>query len=280
MNAKLIDGRSLAASLRSQLKEKIHAFSPAPCLAFILVGDNPASQIYVKNKIKACEEIGIKTKPILFDHLNEEQLIGEIKKLNEDNSVHGILVQLPLPDDIDVQAILCAVDPMKDVDGFHPVNAGKLAMGLEGGLVSCTPKGILKLLHHTLGKDLSGKNAVVIGRSNIVGRPVAELLLHQDCTVTVCHHLTRDITRHTKQADILVVAAGSPKLVQADWVKPGAVVIDVGINRKDDGHIIGDVDFETVQDVAGFITPVPGGVGPMTIACLLENVIEAYKGLK
>ena len=282
MTAKIIDGRAIALSLREQIKEKVRTFSSSPCIAFILVGEHPASQIYVRNKIKACEETGIETKALyLEEDITQTALLGVINALNKDETVHGILVQLPLPDHIHLHAVLSSIEPQKDVDGFHPLNTGKLTSGMGGGFIPCTPKGILKLIYHTKGTDLSGLHAVVIGRSNIVGRPMAELLLHQNCTVTVCHHLTKNITEHTTRADILIVATGVPHLVKKDWVKDDVMIIDVGINRlkSSDGTsvLVGDVDFDQVKNVAGHITPVPGGVGPMTIACLLENTVEAFE---
>lgn len=280
--AKIIDGKKIAELLRQQVKQKVSQLSESksilPCLTVILVGDDPASHVYVRNKGLACTEVGIKSREITLPYAtSQEELLKEIATLNIDNSVHGILVQLPLPSHIDALKVFDAIDPAKDVDGFHVINAGKLAVG-AGGLVPCTPKGCMHLLTSELG-DLAGKHAVVLGRSNIVGKPMAQLLLAAGCTVTICHSKTKNLPAHTKQADIIVAAIGKPNFVTADMVKEGAVVIDVGINRLPNGKLTGDVDFDGVSKVASAITPVPGGVGPMTIACLLENTLAAYEGL-
>ncbi|PZP86896.1 MAG: bifunctional methylenetetrahydrofolate dehydrogenase/methenyltetrahydrofolate cyclohydrolase FolD [Azospirillum brasilense] len=279
--AQLIDGKAFAANLRATLATQVaklkqdHGLTPG--LAVILVGDDPASHVYVANKQKACAEAGIASFETRFAaDITQKQLLDEITRLNADPAVHGILVQLPLPRHIDEQAVIHAIDPAKDVDGFHVVNAGKLAVGLPG-LVACTPLGSLLLLRDTLG-DLSGKHAVVIGRSNIVGKPMAQLLLRESCTVTICHSRTADLAAEVRRADIVVAAIGKPEFVPGDWIKRGACVIDVGINRIErDGKtkLVGDVDFAGASAVAGAITPVPGGVGPMTIACLLRNTLQA-----
>lgn len=279
--AQLIDGKAFAANLRATLATQVaklkqdHGLTPG--LAVILVGDDPASHVYVANKQKACAEAGIASFETRFSaEITQQQLLDEIARLNADPAVHGILVQLPLPRHIDEQAVIHAIDPAKDVDGFHVVNAGKLAVGLPG-LVACTPLGSLLLLRDTLG-DLAGKHAVVIGRSNIVGKPMAQLLLRESCTVTICHSRTADLAAEVRRADIVVAAIGKPEFVPGDWIKPGACVIDVGINRIERNgktKLVGDVHFESAAAVAGAITPVPGGVGPMTIACLLRNTLQA-----
>lgn len=281
MSAKIIDGNALADALKTSLKEKLQAYSAKPDLAVILVGNNPASLSYIKNKVAACKSIGINSEIIhLPETITQNDLFGEITRLNSYKELDGILVQMPLPDHIDTAAVLNLIDPEKDVDGFHPINVGKLATGATDGHIPCTPKGIIKILESVHGKNLAGKNVVVLGRSNIVGKPVAQLLLQKDCTVTVCHSKTTDIPEKVRQADIVVVAIGKPKFVQAEWIKPGATVIDVGINQigEKNGKAIlcGDVDYKEAVKVAGYITPVPGGVGPMTIACLLENTSNAF----
>jgi len=277
MAASRIDGKAFAASLRAQVAEGVATVKQrglTPGLAVVLVGDDAASHVYVNSKKKACAEAGIASfETLLPANVSQEALLAEITRLNNDAAVHGILVQLPLPHHTDAQAIINAIDPAKDVDGFHVVNAGKLAVG-QDGLVPCTPLGCLLLLRDQLGR-LAGKHAVIIGRSNIVGKPMAQLLLRESCTVTVCHSKTVDLAAETRRADILVAAIGQPNFVKGDWVKPGATVIDVGINRLSDGKLVGDVDFTPVSEVAGAITPVPGGVGPMTIACLLRNTLQA-----
>jgi methylenetetrahydrofolate dehydrogenase (NADP+)/methenyltetrahydrofolate cyclohydrolase len=282
----IIDGKAIAAQVRAEVKAEVEAWVQAghrpPYLAVILVGDNPASASYVRGKTKAAAEVGIASDTLHFDtSISEAELLAEIARLNDDEGVDGILVQLPLPDHIDPSRVLNAIRPDKDVDGFHPINAGRLLLG-EPGFVPATPAGILELLRRS-GIETTGKHAVVVGRSNIVGRPLAALLLHRgiDATVTVCHSRTRDLAALTRTADILVAAIGRPRYITADMVREGAVVIDVGINRVDDPshprgyRLAGDVDFEAVAEKAGWITPVPGGVGPMTIALLLRNTLYA-----
>jgi len=273
MTARLIDGRAAAIALRQRVAVQVAAFRAAtgraPGLATVLVGEDPASAVYVRNKGKATREAGMES----FSHnlspdTSQVDLLSLVARLNADPAVDGILVQLPLPPQIDANTVILAIDPDKDVDGFHPVNAGRLAIGLPG-FVPCTPLGCLMLLKDTLG-DLAGLHAVVVGRSNIVGKPMAQLLLKESCTVTIAHSRTRDLPSIARQADILVAAIGRPKMIGGDWIKPGATVIDVGINRTADG-LVGDVDFASASQVAGAITPVPGGVGPMTIACLIRN---------
>ena len=273
MTATIIDGKAHALALRSRVATHVAAFREAtgraPGLAVVLVGEDPASAVYVRNKGKATRDAGMES----FEHrlpadTDSAALLALVARLNADPAVDGILVQLPLPAHIDAQAVLLAIDPDKDVDGFHPVNAGRLAIGAEG-FVPCTPLGCLMLLRD-IHPHLAGLEAVVVGRSNIVGKPMAQLLLQQSCTVTIVHSRTRDVFAHTRQADILVAAVGIPHFIKGDWIKPGATVIDVGINRTDAG-LVGDVDFVAAREVAGAITPVPGGVGPMTIACLIRN---------
>ena len=238
------------------------------------MGEDPASQIYVRNKERGCEQVGMHSVTLrLPENTTQTELADHIRALNADASIHGILVQLPLPKHLDEAAALAAIVPEKDVDGFHVQNAGKLLSGLPG-VVACTPKGAMEMIRRT-GVDLTGKEAVVVGRSNIVGKPMAMLLLQANCTVTLCHSRTADLAAHTRRADVLVAAVGKAKFITADMVKPGAIVIDVGINRLADGKVVGDVDFDGVKEVAGFITPVPGGVGRMTITMLLENTVEA-----
>ena len=281
--ADIIDGKAFAADLRGRIAEAVtglvagHQLTPG--LAVVLVGENPASQVYVRNKAKQTREAGMAS----FEHklaveTGQDELLALIRQLNEDPAVHGILVQLPLPDQIDAQAVLDAIDPAKDVDGFHVINAGRLMTGAGHPLVPCTPLGCTMLLKDRLG-DLKGLNAVIVGRSNIVGKPMAMLLLAENCTVTVSHSRTQDLPGLCRTADILVAAVGRPEMVRGDWVKPGATVIDVGINRIEAGEgktrLVGDVAFEEAAQVAGAITPVPGGVGPMTIACLLANTVTA-----
>lgn len=276
----ILYGSEIAKDIRTSLKEQIDELREKgkriPKLVVILVGDNPASLSYVTGKEKACREIGMENILLqLQEDTTEEALLAEIHRLNTDTSVDGILVQLPLPKHMDEHKVLFAIDPQKDVDGFHPYNIGKLMLQ-EDTYLPCTPKGILRMLDTAGYSDLSGLRAVVIGRSNIVGKPVAQLLLNRNATVTICHSRTRNIEEICAEADILIASVGSPRLVTADWVKKGAVVIDVGINRVD-GRLCGDVDFETVKDKAAVITPVPKGVGPMTIAMLLENTLESYR---
>ncbi|HDZ4931071.1 TPA: bifunctional methylenetetrahydrofolate dehydrogenase/methenyltetrahydrofolate cyclohydrolase FolD [Campylobacter jejuni] len=276
----LLDGKALSAKIKEELKEKnqfLKSKGIESCLAVILVGDNPASQTYVKSKAKACEECGIKS---LVYHLNENttqnELLALINALNHDDSVHGILVQLPLPDHICKDLILESIISGKDVDGFHPINVGYLNLGLESGFLPCTPLGVMKLLK-AYEIDLEGKDAVIIGASNIVGRPMATMLLNAGATVSVCHIKTKDLSLYTRQADLIIVAAGCVNLLRSDMVKEGVIVVDVGINRLESGKIVGDVDFEEVSKKSSYITPVPGGVGPMTIAMLLENTVKSAK---
>jgi len=277
MPARILDGKALAASIRLDLKQKVAALvrrGVTPGLAVILAGDDPASKVYVANKTRACEEVGVRSQQIDYPAMvTQEELIAQVRKLNADTGVHGILVQLPLPKHIDSARVLAAVAPEKDVDGFHESNLGALLAG-KPRVVPCTPAGVMRLLEHA-GVALAGRHAVVVGRSNIVGKPVALLLLQKDATVTICHSKTTDLTETCRKADVLIAAVGRAKLVTAAMVKPGACVIDVGVNRLADGKLAGDVDFETVKDVAGAITPVPGGVGPMTIAMLLENCVKS-----
>ena len=275
MTARVIDGKAAGAALRERVAAEVERFRAtagrAPGLAVVLVGEDTASAVYVRSKGKATREAGMES----FEHrlpveTTEQELLALVDRLNADPAVDGILVQLPLPSQIDERRVITSIDPDKDVDGFHPANAGRLAVGLAG-FVPCTPLGCLKLLEAELG-DLSGKSAVVIGRSNIVGKPMALLLLQQSCTVTIAHSRTRDLPDVVRQADIVVAAVGRPQMVKGDWLKPGATVIDVGINRTEAG-LVGDVDFPSASAVAGAITPVPGGVGPMTIACLIRNTL-------
>lgn len=276
MTAQIIDGKSIALQVRQGLQPRVDALKARgiiPGLTVVVVGDDPASAIYVRNKERASQKLGMNgTVMRLPEQTTQEELLEVVRKLNTDESIHGILVQLPLPSHIDEQAILRAIDPDKDVDGFHAMNAGRLLNG-EKGFVACTPKGVMRLLE-TTGVDLNGKNAVVVGRSNIVGKPMALLLLQKNCTVTIAHSRTRDLAAVTRGADILVVAVGRAGMITGEMIKPGAVVMDVGINRVD-GKVVGDVDFESASQVASYITPVPGGVGAMTIAMLMENTVEA-----
>lgn len=277
MTAQLIDGNALSRQLRTQVAERANALKArgvTPGLAVVLVGDNPASQVYVRNKVKACEDSGLHSVLEKYDAaMTEADLLARVEALNNDPAIHGILVQLPLPAHIDAQKVIEAISPAKDVDGFHIASAGALMTGMPG-FWPCTPYGCMKMLEH-IGYDLRGKHAVVIGRSNIVGKPMALMLLAQDATVTVCHSRTADLKAQTLQADVIVAAVGKRDVLTADMVKPGAVVIDVGMNRNDEGKLCGDVDFAGVKEVAGWITPVPGGVGPMTITMLLVNTLEA-----
>ena len=276
MSAQILDGKVMSDELRAEIAKRVAGLKKRgvmPGLAVILVGNDPASEIYVRNKGKGCEETGIYSRTIhLPEDTTQEELESEIGKLNADPAIHGILVQLPLPKQLDEQAALAKILPEKDVDGFHLINAGHMMTGTEG-VIACTPRGALHMIKST-GIDLNGKEAVVIGRSNIVGKPMAMLLLRENCTVTICHSRTKDLAEHTRRADILVAAVGKAGFVTADMVKPGAVVIDVGINRVD-GKVCGDVDFEPVKEKASWITPVPGGVGKMTITMLLDNTVEA-----
>ena len=276
MTARIIDGKSIAKELRESLAPRVAALKEqgiTPGLTVIVVGDDPASAIYVRNKERACVKLGMNSQVLRFPaETTQEEILNTVRLLNQDDSVHGILVQLPLPRHIDEQAVLRAIDPDKDVDGFHAMNAGRLMNG-EPGFVACTPKGVMRLLEVS-GVELDGKNAVVVGRSNIVGKPMALLLLQKNCTVTIAHSHTKDLTAVTRSADILVVAIGRAGFITGDMIKPGAAVMDVGINRVD-GKVVGDVDFESAKEVASCITPVPGGVGAMTIAMLMENTVEA-----
>ena len=277
MTAQLIDGIALSKQLREQVAARtraLHQQGVQPGLAVILVGDNPASQVYVRNKVKACEEAGFHSVLERYDaELSQQALLDHIARLNNDPRIHGILVQLPLPEHIDAQRVIEAIDPDKDVDGFHIASAGALMTGLPG-FWPCTPYGCLKMLE-SIGYDLKGKHAVVIGRSNIVGKPMALMLLQRNATVTVCHSGTQNLAHFTRQADVIVAAVGKRNVLTADMVKPGAVVLDVGMNRNDAGKLCGDVDFDGVRQVASYITPVPGGVGPMTITMLLVNTLES-----
>ena len=279
MTAALIDGNALSRQLREEVTHRaaaLRARGHTPGLAVILVGDNPASQVYVRNKVKACHDTGMHS--VLEQYpatMTEAELLSRVEALNHDDSIHGILVQLPLPDHIDAQKVIEAISPEKDVDGFHIASAGALMTGMPG-FWPCTPYGCMKMLE-SINYDLRGKHAVVIGRSNIVGKPMALMLLQTNATVTICHSATRDLKAQTLQADVIVAAVGKRNVLTADMVKPGAVVIDVGMNRNDEGKLCGDVDFDGVKEVAGYITPVPGGVGPMTITMLLVNTLEAVE---
>jgi methylenetetrahydrofolate dehydrogenase (NADP+) / methenyltetrahydrofolate cyclohydrolase len=282
MTAQIIDGKAIAQTVRQEVAAQVaqlQAKGIIPGLAVVLVGDNPASHVYVRNKVQQTREVGMAS----FEHrlpasVTGAELLYLIQQLNADNAVDGILVQLPLPPSINADQVMEAIDPAKDVDGFHPINAGRLMTGRES-IVPCTPMGSLMLLH-SVQKDLSGLNALVLGRSNIVGKPMAQLLLRENCTVTIAHSRTRNVKELCRQADILVAAIGQPELVRGDWIKPGALVIDVGINRVSSSEmgktkLVGDVAFEKVCQIARAITPVPGGVGPMTIACLLKNTLAS-----
>lgn len=274
MDTQLIDGVALSKRLRDGLARKVATLEFRPKLAVLLVGDDPASQVYVRNKTRACEEVGLDSEVIVLPAATSEtELLARIRALNDDASVHGILVQLPLPRHVAAQQVLDAIDPAKDVDGFHPSNLGALFAG-HPRFVPCTPAGVMLLLE-SAGVDLWGKHAVVVGASNIVGKPVSMLLLQKGATVTICNSKTRDLGAMTRQADILVVAIGRPRMIKGDMVKTGATVIDVGINRLADGKLAGDVDFTGVQGIAAAVTPVPGGVGPMTVTLLISNTIAA-----
>ncbi|MFM6986297.1 MAG: bifunctional methylenetetrahydrofolate dehydrogenase/methenyltetrahydrofolate cyclohydrolase FolD [Hydrogenophaga sp.] len=277
MTAQLIDGNALSQRLRADVSARVTALKTrgiTPGLAVILVGDNAASQVYVRNKVKACEDTGmhsvLETWPAT---MTEAELLARVDAMNRDPSIHGILVQLPLPDHMNAQRVIEAISPEKDVDGFHIASAGALMTGLPG-FWPCTPYGCMKMLE-SIGYDLKGKHAVVIGRSNIVGKPMAMMLLQQNATVTICHSATKNLKAMTLQADVIVAAVGKRNVLTADMVKPGAVVLDVGMNRNDEGKLCGDVDFAGVKEVAGYITPVPGGVGPMTITMLMVNTLES-----
>jgi methylenetetrahydrofolate dehydrogenase (NADP+)/methenyltetrahydrofolate cyclohydrolase len=277
MTAQLIDGNALSKQLRAQVAAdtvKLKAQGLTPGLAVVLVGDNQASQVYVRNKVKACEDAGLHSVLEKYEiNMTEAELLARVEALNNDDSIHGILVQLPLPAHIDAQKVIEAISPAKDVDGFHIASAGALMTGMPG-FWPCTPYGCMKMLE-SIGYQLKGKHAVVIGRSNIVGKPMALMLLQQNATVTICHSGTKDLKAMTLQADVIVAAVGKRNVLTADMVKPGAVVLDVGMNRNDEGKLCGDVDFEGVKEVASYITPVPGGVGPMTITMLLVNTLES-----
>lgn len=279
MTAEIISGKELAQEIRTELKDEVKTLNEkniTPHLTVILVGDNPASHSYVKGKKKASAEVGISSEVIeLPIDTKEETLLNKIVELNNNDHVHGILVQLPLPSQIDEQKVIETIDPKKDVDGFHPINVGKMMQNKET-FISCTPYGIMKMLK-SKNIEISGKHAVVLGRSNIVGKPVGQLLLNENATVTYCHSKTENLTKYTLDADILIAAIGKEHFIKAEHVKKDAVVIDVGINRTDEGKLTGDVDFEGVQEIASYITPVPKGVGPMTITMLLENTVKAAK---
>lgn len=275
--AKVIDGKLISKQIKDELKERVAVYQEQGteiALAVIQVGNDPASTVYVGNKKKACEYIGIRSVSYeLPEETTEEELLGIIDKLNQDDTIHGILVQLPVPEHIHENRIIQAIDPKKDVDGFHPQSVGALSIG-QTGFVSCTPAGVIQLLKRS-GVEIAGKECVVIGRSNIVGKPMAMLLLRENGTVTICHSKTKDLREVTRRADILVVAIGKPRMIDASYVKEGAVVIDVGIHRDENNKLCGDVDYASVEPIAGAITPVPGGVGPMTIAMLMYNCVEA-----
>jgi methylenetetrahydrofolate dehydrogenase (NADP+) / methenyltetrahydrofolate cyclohydrolase len=279
MSAQIIDGKNISDSIREELRQEVERLRQkgvTPGLVVILVGEDPASQVYVKNKAKTCNELGYYSDVVrLPAEASQEELLALIRKYNEDSRVHGILVQLPLPKHIQEKAVIDAISVDKDVDGFHPVSVGNLMIG-DDALLPCTPTAVIELLQRT-GNDPAGKHAVVIGRSNIVGKPVSMLLLRENATVTICHSRTPNLPEMARQADILVVAVGVAKLVKKDWVKQGAVVIDVGMNRLPDGKLCGDVDFEDVVEKAGWITPVPRGVGPMTITMLMANTLKSAK---
>ena len=272
----IIDGKEIAKNLRSKIAEEVSTFERPPGLAVILVGEDPASAVYVRNKELACKQAGFfSDKIIKSENITEEQLLEEVERLNNNPQIDGILVQLPLPKHIDANKVIEHISPLKDVDGFHSENIGKL-MQNKSHLRPCTPKGVMTMLE-SIDCQIEGMNCVVIGASNIVGRPMAMELLNARGTVTICNSKTKDLAGKVREADILVVGVGIPKMVKGDWVKEGAVVIDVGINRLEDGSLVGDVDYDAIKDTAGAITPVPGGVGPMTIATLLENTLIAYK---
>jgi methylenetetrahydrofolate dehydrogenase (NADP+)/methenyltetrahydrofolate cyclohydrolase len=280
MAAQILDGKAIAADIKAHLKSEVDALVAAgkrrPGLAVILVGENPASQVYVRNKRSSCEQAGFLSELIeLAASTTQDELLSRIDSLNNDDAIDGILVQLPLPGHIDENAVIEHISIEKDVDGFHPYNVGRLALRMPL-LRPCTPRGIMTMLERT-GQDMVGQDAVIIGQSNIVGRPMALELLAARCTITVCHSKTKNLEEKVRNADVVVAAVGVPKFVPGDWIKPGALVIDVGINRLDDGTLCGDVDFESAKENAAWITPVPGGVGPMTVATLLENTFQAYR---
>jgi len=271
----IINGKQIAKELRAGIAEQVSKLDRKPGLAVILVGDDPASAVYVRNKDNACKEVGFYSEKINKPtNITQAELLAEVDRLNSDDKIDGILVQLPLPSHLDANQVIEAINPNKDVDGFHSENIGKL-MQNKAYLRPCTPKGVMTMLA-TTGIDLVGKNCVVVGASNIVGRPMAMELLNARATVTICNSKTQDLSGKIKQADVVVAAVGIPKMIQGDWIKSGAIIIDVGINRLDDGSLVGDVDFDAAQQKAEWITPVPGGVGPMTIATLLENTLTAY----
>lgn len=272
----IINGKQIAQDLRAKIATQVVELERKPGLAVILVGDDPASSVYVRNKDNACREVGFYSEKINKPaDITQTELLAEVERLNKDNKIDGILVQLPLPKHLDANQVIETISPEKDVDGFHSENAGKL-MQNKPHLRPCTPKGVMTMLA-TIGVDLAGKNCVVVGASNIVGRPMAMELLNAQATVTICNSKTQNLAEKLKQADIVVAAVGIAKIIQGEWIKKGAVVIDVGINRLDNGTLVGDVDFDAAKEVAGWISPVPGGVGPMTIATLLENTLSAYK---
>ncbi len=278
--AHIIDGKKIAAETRADIAQRVAAFEKEkgfkPGLAVIIVGENPASQVYVRNKKKACEDVGMYSIVIeMPEATTQDELMDKIEELKNDTAIHGILVQLPLPVHLDEDAVIAAIPPEKDVDAFHAQNTGKIMIG-DFDFLPCTPAGVMKMLEYE-GVEIEGKECVVVGRSNIVGKPQAMLLLHKNGTVTICHSKTKNLAEVTKRADILVVAVGRADFITGDMIKPGAVVIDVGMNRGSDGKLTGDVDFDTAAKVAGMITPVPGGVGPMTITMLLENTLTAAK---
>jgi methylenetetrahydrofolate dehydrogenase (NADP+) / methenyltetrahydrofolate cyclohydrolase len=279
MPAKIIDGKKIAAHYRNSITEEVKQLQQkglVPGLAVILVGENSASQTYVRMKRKTCEEMGIHSVLVEYsEQVSESVLLDKIDQLNDDSSIHGILVQLPLPEGIQTEKVIERISPDKDVDGFHPVNIGRMMIG-EDAFLPCTPYGILKMLQFE-NIDPSGKHAVVIGRSNIVGKPAGQLLLRENATVTYCHSKTEDLASHIRKADILIAAAGRAKFIHGKDIKPGAVVIDVGMNRDKEGKLCGDIDFDSAKDIAGFITPVPGGVGPMTITMLMYNTVKAAR---
>lgn len=277
MDTMILDGKKTSNRIKTELKEKVVHLAEkgiVPCLAVVIVGEDPASKVYVNSKKKACEMIGIKSLSYeLAEETTEVELLELVQRLNNDPKVNGILVQLPLPKHINEDAIIMAIDPNKDVDGFHPVNVGNLSIGNKG-FISCTPYGIIELMKR-YEIPIEGTNCVIVGRSNIVGKPISMLLLRENATVTICHSKTKDLKSVCKNADILIAAIGRPKMITADYVKEGAVIIDVGINRLEDGSLCGDVDYKDVFDKASYITPVPGGIGPMTIAMLMKNLVES-----
>lgn len=276
MSAKIIDGKAISAKVRAEIKEETERMTEKPGLAVIIVGEDPASRVYVRNKAKGCEEVGFHSEVYALPaETSENELISLVKKLNADPKTDGILVQLPLPRHLDEKTVINTISPEKDVDAFHPVNTGKIMIG-DYDFLPCTPAGVMRLLDES-GIEISGKRCVVVGRSNIVGKPQAMLLLQRNGTVTVCHSRTEDLKEECRRADILVVAIGRAKMIDADYIKPGATVIDVGMDRDENGKLCGDVDFESAREVAGAITPVPGGVGPMTIAMLLTNTLRAAR---